>query len=81
MPVDIQDKVDDHEKRITKIEIDGARLDARIDGLISSTNNLKWGVWGFTFLCLLALIYGALGPKGFNQVVKVQPTPQVQQAK
>lgn len=76
----IEAKVDDHEKRITKIEIDGARLDARIDALVSSTNNLKWGVWGFTFLCLLALIYGALGPKGFNQVVKT-PVPQVQNSK
>lgn len=76
----LESKVDDHEKRITKIEIDGARLDARIDALVSSTNNLKWGVWGFTFLCLLALIYGALGPKGFNQVVKT-PVPQVQNSK
>lgn len=57
MPVDIQDKVDDHEKRITKIEIDGARLDARLEALVSSTNNLKWGLFCFSFLMLLALIY------------------------
>lgn len=73
MTTDIQEKVEEHEHRITKIEIDGARLDERIDGLASSTNNLKWCVWGFTFLCLLALIYGALGANGFNQVIKAQP--------
>ena len=76
MSTQLADKVEDHEKRITKIEIDDARLDERIDGLASSTNNLKWCVWGFTFLCLLALIYGALGDKGFNQVIKAQPQTQ-----
>ena len=73
MSIEIEGMVQDHEKRITKIEIDDARLDERIDGLASSTNNLKWCVWGFTFLCLLALIYGALGANGFNQVIKAQP--------
>ena len=72
MSTQLEDKLEDHEKRITKIEIDDARLDERIDGLASSTNNLKWCVWGFTFLCLLALIYGALGANGFNQVIKAQ---------
>lgn len=73
MGIQLEDKLENHEKRITKIEIEGARLDERIDGLASSTNNLKWCVWGFTFLCLLALIYGALGANGFNQVIKAQP--------
>lgn len=73
MSIQLEDKIEDHEKRITKVEIDGARLDERIEGLTSSTNNLKWCVWGFTFLCLLALIYGALGANGFNQVIKAQP--------
>ena len=73
MNAQLEDKIEDHEKRITKIEIDEAGLDERIDGLASATNNLKWCVWGFTFLCLLALIYGALGANGFNQVIKAQP--------
>lgn len=34
MSIDIQDKVEDHEKRLTKIEIDGARLDERLDALV-----------------------------------------------
>ena len=79
MSTQLEDKLEDHEKRITKIEIDDARLDERIDGLASSTNNLKWCVWGFTFLCLLALIYGALGANGFNQVIKAQH--QIQQVR
>ena len=81
MSVEIEDKIEDHEHRITSLEINGGRLDERIDGLISATNNLKWGVWGFTFLCLLALIYGALGPHGFNQVANSQPLIKVQPIK
>lgn len=73
MSIEIEDKVENHEKRITTLEISNGRMDERIEGLTSSTNNLKWCVWGFTFLCLLALIYGALGANGFNQVIKAQP--------
>lgn len=68
MPVDIQDRVENHEQRITKIEIDGARLDARLEALVSSTNNLKWGLFCFSFLMLLALIYQAIGPNGYKEV-------------
>lgn len=68
MPIDIENKVEDHEKRITKIEIDGARLDARLEALVSSTNNLKWGLFCFSFLMLLALIYQAIGPNGYKEV-------------
>ena len=81
MSIEVEGMVQDHEKRITKIEIDDARLDERIDGLASSTNNLKWCIWAFTFLCLLALIYGALGPHGFNQVTNSQPPIKVQPIK
>lgn len=68
MPIDIQDRVENHEQRITKIEIDGARLDARLEALVSSTNNLKWGLFCFSFLMLLALIYQAIGPNGYKEV-------------
>lgn len=81
MSIQLEDKVEDHEKRITTLEINGGRLDERIDGLISSTNNMKWCIWGFTFLCLLALIYGAIGPHGFNQVANSQPLIKVQPIK
>lgn len=70
MSMDMETKVEDHEKRITKIEIDGARLDERLDALVSSTNNLKWGLFCFSFLMLLALIYQAVGPNGYQAVTK-----------
>lgn len=68
MSIDLQDKVEEHEKRITRIEIDGARLDERLDSLVKSTNNLKWSMFAFSFLMLLALIYQAIGPNGYRQV-------------
>lgn len=70
MSIELETKVEEHEKRLTKIEIDGARLDERLDALVSSTNNLKWGLFCFSFLMLLALIYQAIGPNGFNAVTK-----------
>lgn len=76
----IESKVDDHEKRLTKIEIDSARLDERLDALVSSTNNLKWSMFAFSFIMLLTIIWGAIGERGFNQVVKT-PVPQVQNSK
>lgn len=70
MSIELETKVEEHERRITKIEIDGARLDERLDALVQSTNNLKWGLFCFSFLMLLALIYQAIGPNGYNAVTK-----------
>ena len=64
----IGDKLENHEKRLTKIEVSEARLDERLNSLVQSTNNLKWGMWAFTLLMLLTLIYQAIGPKGFKEV-------------
>ncbi len=80
MSVQLEDKVEDHEKRITNLEINDARLDERLDALVSSTNNLKWSIFAFSFLMLITIIWGAIGEKGFNQVVKVKP-PQIQMTK
>ena len=53
------------------------RTDIRHDEKISNIEKaLKWQaftVWGAFLLCLLAIIYGALGPKGFNAVSKAAP--------
>lgn len=70
MSLQLDDIVQDHEKRITKIEVDGARLDERIEALVSSTNNLKWSLFCFSFLMLLALIYGACGERGFKHITE-----------
>ena len=80
MNIQLADKVEDHEKRITTIEISEARLDERLDALVQSTNNLKWCIFAFSFLMLITIIWGAIGENGFNQVVKVKP-PQIQMAK
>lgn len=64
----ITERVDDLETRVRGIEVDSAKLDARLDALVSSTNNLKWGVWALLLICVLALIYGAIGKDGLFAV-------------
>ena len=63
-----KDDISQLDERVTALEISGARLDERLSSLLSSTQNLKWSIWGFSFILLLAVIYGALGEKGFNAV-------------
>ena len=65
---DIEDKIEDHEHRITSLEINGGRLDERLDALVSSTNNLKIGLWLFTFIMLLTMVWQILGRQGFSDV-------------
>lgn len=80
MSIELDELVQDHEKRITNIEVSEARLDERLNALVSSTNNLKWGMWAFTLLMLLTIIYQAIGPKGFKDVTSTV-APMVQQVK
>lgn len=75
----LETQVEDHEKRIKKLEVNSARLDERIAGLVQSTANLKWSIWAFTLILLLAVVYGAVGSKGFNQIMS--ETPAVSQSK
>lgn len=56
------------EDRVTDLEKTDVRHDEKINNIERA---IKWQaitVWGAFLLCLLALIYGALGPKGFNAV-------------
>lgn len=69
----LETQVEDHEKRIKKLEVTGARMDERIAGLVQSTANLKWGLWAFTLILLMAVVYGAVGSKGFNQIMNERP--------
>lgn len=64
----ITDRLDDVEHRVNTIEVNAAKLDARLEALVSSTNNLKWSIWTITLICLLALVYGAVGRDGFFAV-------------
>ena len=68
MSLELDDMVQDHEKRITKIEIDDARLDERLDALVSSTNNLRIGMWVFSLIMLLTMVWQILGRQGFQDV-------------
>lgn len=40
----------------------------QIKTLFRSSRLQFWTVWGITILLLLTVIYGALGPRGFNAV-------------
>lgn len=64
----ITERVDDLETRMRGIEVDSAKLDARLEALVASTNNLKCGVWALLVICVLALIYGAIGRDGLFAV-------------
>ena len=70
MNIEIDEMVQDHEKRITNIEVGEARLDERLNSLVQSTNNLKWGMWAFTFIMLLTMVWQILGRQGFHDVTE-----------
>ena len=76
MSIQLENKVEDHEKRITTLEINGGRLDERIDALTKATENLKKTTWGFSLIMLLTIIYLLLGRQGFQDVTgTLIPTP------
>lgn len=68
MSLELDNLVQDHEKRITKIEVSEARLDERLDALVSSTNNLRVGMWVFSLIMLLTMVWQILGRQGFQDV-------------
>lgn len=59
--------------RISALEKNDAEQDASIDFLLRGQKLQYWSIWGAFMLVLLALVYGALGPRGFNAVTKVAP--------
>lgn len=74
----LEDKVEEHDDRIQALEKTDAVHDAKIDSLAKQAKFQMITVWAAFFLTLLALIYGALGPNGFNAVTT---TAQQYQAK
>ena len=77
---EIEDKIEDHEHRITSLEINGGRTDERIIALSNATENLKKTTWGFSLIMLLTIIYLLLGRDGYRDVtgtlIPVQHTQQ-----
>lgn len=68
MSIDIQDKVEEHEKRIVSLEINSGRMDERLGELVRATDNLKKSTWGFSLIMLLTIIYLLLGRQGYKDV-------------
>jgi len=70
------------DERVTTLEkhdreqhaLDAAQ-DEQIKSLFASVKILRNVVYGFAFIMLLALIYGAVGPDGFRAVTKAAPIP------
>ena len=63
--------------RVAKIEKESATHDAIQDEQLKTLFNIVKTqsriAWAFAFILLLAVIYGALGPRGFNAVTKAAP--------
>ena len=68
MSIQLAEKVEDHEKRITTLEINSGRADERIIALAKATENLKKTTWGFSLIMLLTIIYLLLGRQGYKDV-------------
>lgn len=68
MSIQLAEKVEDHEKRITTLEINSGRADERIIALAKATENLKKTTWGFSLVMLLTIIYLLLGRQGYKDV-------------
>ena len=69
MSVQLVDRVEDHEKRITSLEVSGGRIDERIIALTRATENLRKTTWGFSLIMLLTIIYLLLGRQGYKDIV------------
>lgn len=68
MSNEIEERLDNHEQRITSLEINGGRTDERIIALSNATENLKKTTWGFSLIMLLTIIYLLLGRDGYRDV-------------
>lgn len=64
-----EEKLDNHETRISRLEADEGRLDERLAALVRSTDSLKKVNYCFTLLMLLAILYMAIGRQGYKDVV------------
>jgi len=70
------------EERVTKLEANEREQyaldksqDEQIKTLFDSVKILRNVMYTFCFIMLLALIWGAIGPDGFNAVTKAYPSP------
>lgn len=59
--------------RVEKLERDDAVTVEKIKTMVRWQWVQFWTISCAFFLCLLALIFGAIGPKGFNAVAEAAP--------
>ena len=64
------DKAEFHalKDRMREVEVQQARLDEQIKTLFKSSQTMYRTICIFFLILLLAVVYGALGSKGFNAV-------------
>lgn len=64
------DKAEFHalKDRVRTVEVQQARLDEQIKTLFKSSQTMYRTICIFFLILLLAVVYGALGSKGFNAV-------------
>lgn len=68
MNIQLDEIVQDHDKRITSLEISNGRMDERLSALVRATENLKKSTWGFSLIMLLTIVYLLLGRQGYKDV-------------
>lgn len=83
MNIQINEIVQDHEKRINSLEVNSGRMDERLKELVKATDNLKKSTWGFSLIMLLTIVYLLLGRQGYKDVtgtlIPIQQNQQNQQ--
>lgn len=65
---ELREEMKQHDKRLDQLEKTDAVHDAKIDALARQAKFQMITQWAAFFLVLLALIWGACGPQGFNAV-------------
>lgn len=63
------EKIENHEVRITKLEVSDARLDEKLSNLATSTDRLLKVCVIFGLILLGTVCYMALGERGYKNVV------------
>lgn len=67
--MNVEEKLDDHEKRISNLEVSDARVNEKIANLATSTDRLLKVTILFGLILLGTVCYMALGRQGYKDVV------------
>lgn len=67
--MNVEEKIENHEVRINKLEMSEARLDEKLANLATSTDRLLKVCVIFGLILLATVCYMALGERGYRTVV------------